>query len=65
MNIVVAKYIGAIVHWLLKGCRTKLSDEINGYPTATWGGSYDMENVIIGYFTIIIVFGLIIWIAFG
>jgi len=31
-----------------KGCKTSLQDEVEGNLDATWGGTYDTENYIIG-----------------
>lgn len=44
----LAQTIGAVIRWLLKGCKTKLEHEIHGKLPATWGRSYDMENLEIG-----------------
>jgi hypothetical protein len=41
-----------------------LQDEIEGNLDATWGGTYDTENYIIGIITAVIILGLIIWLAF-
>jgi hypothetical protein len=44
----LAQTIAALIRWLFKGCKTKLSDEIHGKLPATWGSSYDAENLILG-----------------
>lgn len=64
MAIEFAKLIGGFVHWLIKGCKTNLRDEIEGNLDATWGGTYDTENYIIGIVTAIIVIGAIVLIFF-
>ncbi len=56
-----AKWIGGFIRWLLKGCKTSLRDEVEGNLDATWGGSYDFENYIIGLVTSVILIGLIVW----
>lgn len=60
-----AMYIGGFTRWLLKGCKTKLRDEVEGNLDASWGGSYDIENLIIGIITVSIILGLIIWLLFS
>lgn len=57
-----AIYLGAMLRWLLKGCKTNLKDELEGNLDAKWGGSYDFENFIIGVVTVAIILLLIIWI---
>jgi len=59
-----AKWIGGFIRWLLKGCKTSLRDEVEGNLDATWGGSYDFENYIIGLITSILIIGLIVWMFF-
>ncbi len=44
----LARWLGGFVRWLLKGCKTKLKDEVNGNLEASWGWTYDTENYIIG-----------------
>lgn len=58
MSIALAKHLGAFVRWLLKGCKTKLQDEIDGIFDATWGATYDTENYIIGLVTVLIMIGI-------
>ena len=58
MSIALAKHLGAFVRWLLKGCKTKLQDEIDGIFDATWGWTYDTENYIIGLVTVLIMIGI-------
>lgn len=53
---VIAKWIGAFVRWLIKGCKTRLTDEIEGNFPSKWGGSYDIENYLIGIVTVAIFF---------
>jgi hypothetical protein len=62
--IPLTRLIGGFIRWLLKGCNTSLQDEIEGNLDATWGGTYDTENYIIGIITAVIILGLIIWLAF-
>jgi len=52
--------LGGFIRWLLKGCKTKLKDEVEGNFDATWGGSYRTENYIIGIVTDLILLGIII-----
>jgi len=59
-----AMYIGGLVRWLVKGCKTKFIDEVEGNLDATWGDSYDFENFIIGVISVVIVLGLINWLVF-
>jgi hypothetical protein len=56
-----AEAIGAFLRWLLKGCKTSLRDEVGGNFESTWGPSYDMENLLIGYVVVAIVIALSIW----
>ena len=56
--------IGGFIRWLFKRCRTSLQDEIEGNLDATWGGTYDTENYIIGIITTVIILGTIIWLVF-
>ena len=60
----IAIWIGGFVRWLLKGCKTKLQDEVEGSLEATWGGTYDRENYVIGFVTVAIILGIIIWLFF-
>ena len=60
-----AMRLGGFIRWLLKGCKTNLKDEVQGNLEATWGGSYDCENYIIGIITAAILIGVFSWIAFG
>jgi hypothetical protein len=57
-----AEFIGAIIRWLLKGCKTSLRDEIGGNFERSWGPSYDVENLIIGIVSVDILLVLILWI---
>ncbi len=59
-----AKLIGGFIRWLLKGCKTSLRDEVEGNLDGTWGGSYDVENYIIGLVTVVIILGVAIWLFF-
>lgn len=59
-----AIYIGGLIRWIFKGCKTNFKDEIEGNFKAKWGGSYDFENFIIGIIFTAIVLGLIIWMLF-
>ena len=62
--IPLTRLIGGFIRWLLKGCKTSLRDEVEGNLDASWGGSYDFENYIIGLITSIIIIGLIVWMFF-
>ena len=64
MAIAFAKLIGGFVHWLIHGCKTRLQDEVEGNLDATWGGTYDTENYIIGIITTVIILGTIFWFVF-
>lgn len=55
-----AEFIGAIVRWLLKGCKTSLKDEIGGNLERSWGPSYDVENLIIGIIAVIVLLVIIL-----
>ena len=59
-----AMLVGGFIRWLLKGCKTKLKDEIEGDFKATWGGTYDTENYIIGVATAVVILGIVIWLFF-
>jgi hypothetical protein len=41
-----------------------LQDEVEGNLDATWGGTYDTENYIIGIITTVIILGTIFWFVF-
>ena len=62
--IPLTRLIGGFIRWLLKGCKTSLRDEVEGNLDASWGGSYDFENYIIGLITSILIIGLIVWMFF-
>ncbi len=64
MAIEFAKLIGGFIHWLIHRCKTSLQDEVEGNLDATWGGTYDTENYIIGVATVIIILGLVVWLVF-
>lgn len=59
-----ARLIGGFVRWLLKGCKTSLQDEVEGNLDATWGGTYDTENYIIGVAAVVIILGVVVWLVF-
>ncbi len=59
-----AMYLGGLIRWLLKSCKTNLRDELEGNLDATWGRSYDFENYIIGVITSVIIIGLVVWLFF-
>jgi len=61
MAIEFGKFIGGFIHWLMHGCKTSLQDEVEGNLDATWGGTYDTENYIIGVVTVVVILGLVIW----
>lgn len=60
MSTILAELIGGFIRWLIHGCKTRLKDELRGNLQATWGGSYEFENYIIGLATVAIIFGIII-----
>ena len=60
-----AIYLGGFIRWLIKGCRTKLKDEVEGNLEATWGRNYEVENYIIGIITTVVIIGLIVLIFFS
>ncbi len=53
--------IGALVRWLVKGCKTSLKDEIEGNFPSSWGGSYELESYIIGIITVVIILAIILF----
>lgn len=55
-----AKLLGGLIRWLIKGCKTRLRDEIDGNFEGTWGGTYSTENYIIGVSTVIIILIIVI-----
>jgi hypothetical protein len=55
-----AVFIGGFVRWIFKGFRTRLIDELEGNLDAKWGSSYDIENAIIGYISVAVLFTLVI-----
>ncbi len=59
-----ARWIGGFIRWLCKGCKTSLKDEVEGNLEATWGGTYDTENYIIGFITTLLFLGIILWLFF-
>ena len=59
-----AKLIGAFIRWIFKGFKTNLKDEIDGGLEPKWLFSYDIENLLIGYLTAIIIIGIIIYVFF-
>lgn len=59
-----ARWIGGFIRWLCKGCKTSLKDEVEGNLEATWGGTYDTENYIIGFITTFLFLGIILWLFF-
>ncbi|MCF8359785.1 MAG: hypothetical protein K9H26_13570 [Prolixibacteraceae bacterium] len=64
MAIEFVKLIGGFIHWLIKGCKTNLRDETEGNLDATWGGTYDTENYIIGIVSVIVILGVVVWLVF-
>ncbi len=54
MYIATTKFLGGFIRWLIKGCRTKLKDEVEGNLEPKWLKSYGTENYIIGLITSII-----------
>lgn len=64
MAVEFAKLIGGFIHWLIHLCKTSLKDELEGNLDATWGGTYDTENYIIGLATVIIILGLVVLLIF-
>jgi hypothetical protein len=64
MVIAYAKLLGGLIRWLIKRCKTRLSDEIEGNFEGSWGGTYSTENYLIGMSTIIfilIIVVILIW----
>lgn len=59
-----ARWIGGFVRWLYKGCKTSLRDELEGNLDATWGGSYDTENYVLGVATVVVLLVFILFLAF-
>jgi hypothetical protein len=55
-----ARWFGGFIRWLLKGCKTSLSDEIHGRLEPTWGKNYDFENYIIGLVSMSIIIGIVV-----
>lgn len=49
-----ARFVGGFVRWLLKGCKTKLKDEVEGNLEPKILESYGTENYIIGLMTSVI-----------
>jgi len=64
MAIETTKHIGGFIRWLLKGCKTSFRDEVEGSLDATWGGTYDTENYVIGLVSVGIIMGVVIWVFF-
>ena len=64
MAIEFAKLIGGFIHWLIHGCKTSLRDEVEGNLDATWGGTYDTENYIIGVVAVVIILVVVVWLIF-
>jgi hypothetical protein len=56
-----AEFIGGLIRWLFKCCKTNLKDELEGNLDPSWGGSYDFENFIIGIFFVAACLGIIVW----
>ncbi|MDP4202116.1 MAG: hypothetical protein Q8861_05430 [Bacteroidota bacterium] len=48
MNYSILQMLGGFIRWLIKGCKTDLKKEVSGKYVATWGRSYEMENLAIG-----------------
>ena len=59
-----AEFIGAFVRWAIKGFKTKFSEELDGIFKPVTKLSYDLENMILGYITVIIIGLIILWLAF-
>lgn len=60
MAITYAKLLGGLIRWIIKGCKTKLRDEIEGNFEGTWGGTYSIENYIIGVSTVILILIIVV-----
>jgi hypothetical protein len=52
---------GAFFRWVFKGFKTSLRDEVSGNFKKSWGPSYDIENLIIGYAASIIILAIVYW----
>jgi hypothetical protein len=59
-----AVVIGAFIRWIIKKCKTKLKDEIQGNFKPKFGGSYELENFFIGIAVVVVFFGVLILIFF-
>ena len=65
MAFILTKRIGAFIRWLLKGCKTKLVDEIHGrFEGTTFLKDYDFENYFLGLFSVFVFICLLIWVMF-
>lgn len=53
------KHLGAFIRWLLKGCKTKLIDEVDGNFEPKILRSYDAENYILGLISSAVFLGII------
>lgn len=56
-----AEFLGAFIRWLFKGCKTNLRNEIEGNYPSTWGGSYEIENYVIGLIAAAILIFIIVY----
>jgi len=55
------EFIGGVVRWVLKGCKTKFGDEIHSRINSnSFIGNYEIENIIIGFLSIVIFLALIV-----
>jgi hypothetical protein len=60
-----AVFFGGFIRWLLKGCKTKLGDEVhNRFEGTTFLKDYGLENYILGVFSSFVLICLLIWIIF-
>ncbi len=60
MAVVYVKLIGGFIRWLFHRCKTNLRDEIEGNLEAKWFGDHVVENYIIGWIAIGVVFLLLV-----
>lgn len=56
--MIFANWVGAFFRWLLKGCKTKLRDEIDGNFEGTFIKDYETENIILGILGVGILFAI-------
>lgn len=60
----LAILIGGFIRWILKACKTNLSDELEGDVEPFILKSAETENYLLGYALVAVILVLIIWIIF-